>query len=234
MFSVKERRFLLKILKGNLNTYSTEKRFLHRPILAERIRIVPFSSRWRTVCLRVEIYGCSMEKNFSTLSSDKIESTFITFPSLIFFVVFLVLFCSIPFLIGYFLRIFFQKSSTISTENSYSKCSRLKPISSPSNRNRERKRNFDDIVSMGSYIYPITSTTSIRQTSSPSSMFKSDHYAVIDHPTTSNSVEKYSFCVFHLERFFRFSFRFVITRHRIFLKRHRVYSIVHRLKKLVH
>jgi len=33
---------------------------------------------------------------------------------------------------------------------------------------------------MGSYIYPITSTTSLLQTSPPSSLFKGEQYAVID------------------------------------------------------
>ena len=41
--------------------------------------------------------------------------------------------------------------------------------------------NYDDITSeLASYIYPITSTTSLLQTSSPSSLFKSEQYAVID------------------------------------------------------
>jgi hypothetical protein len=36
------------------------------------------------------------------------------------------------------------------------------------------------MTSMGSYIYPITSTTSLMHTSSPSSLFKSEQYAIID------------------------------------------------------
>ncbi|CAF3466761.1 unnamed protein product [Rotaria sp. Silwood1] len=38
------------ILKGNVNTYTAEKRFLSSPIIAKRIRIIPYSPRWRTVC----------------------------------------------------------------------------------------------------------------------------------------------------------------------------------------
>jgi len=41
-----------------MNTYSAEKRVLSLTILAKRIRIIPYSSRWRTVCMRVELYGC--------------------------------------------------------------------------------------------------------------------------------------------------------------------------------
>jgi len=44
--------------------------------------------------------------------------------------------------------------------------------------------NYDDVTSeqqsMGSYIYPITSTTSLLQTTPPSSVFKGEQYAVID------------------------------------------------------
>lgn len=44
--------------------------------------------------------------------------------------------------------------------------------------------NYDDLTSeqqsMGSYVYPITSTTSLLHTSPPSSLFKGEQYAVID------------------------------------------------------
>ena len=42
---------------------------------------------------------------------------------------------------------------------------------------------------MGSYIYPITSTTSLIHTSSPSSIFKSEQYAIIDGNFPSNNVK---------------------------------------------
>ncbi|UJR16452.1 hypothetical protein I4U23_003354 [Adineta vaga] len=47
-----------QVLKGNMNTYSAEKRLLSPAIIATRIRIIPYSPRWRTVCMRVELYGC--------------------------------------------------------------------------------------------------------------------------------------------------------------------------------
>lgn len=67
----------------------------------------------------------------------------------------------------------------------YYKCAQLtnttKNSSIESDHNQlARKNNYDDLTSMGSYIYPITSTTSLLHTSSPSSVFKSEQYAIID------------------------------------------------------
>jgi hypothetical protein len=69
--------------------------------------------------------------------------------------------------------------------NLYYKCSQLtNTTNSSSNENNpkelNKKINYDDMTSMGSYIYPITSTTSLMHTSSPSSLFKSEQYAIID------------------------------------------------------
>jgi len=51
--------------------------------------------------------------------------------------------------------------------------------------------NYDDMASeqqsMGSYIYPITSTTSLLQTTPSSSILKSEQYAVIDGNYASSS-----------------------------------------------
>lgn len=46
------------VLKGNINTYLESKTVLNPPILASKIRFLPFSAHKRTVCMRVEIYGC--------------------------------------------------------------------------------------------------------------------------------------------------------------------------------
>ena len=74
--------------------------------------------------------------------------------------------------------------------------------------------NNDDMTSNGSYIYPITSTTSLIHTSSPSSIFKSEQYAVIDWPT--NKVD------FNYESFL---FNFVL---RHFIMHHQISEILHR------
>lgn len=51
-----------RILRGNSNTYLVEKQKLELPFIASRVRFVPYSQHPRTVCMRVEIYGCSWER----------------------------------------------------------------------------------------------------------------------------------------------------------------------------
>lgn len=46
------------LLRGNVNTYLEEKTILDPPIWASKIRFLPYSPQKRTVCMRVEIYGC--------------------------------------------------------------------------------------------------------------------------------------------------------------------------------
>ncbi|KAK8752236.1 hypothetical protein OTU49_012649 [Cherax quadricarinatus] len=47
-----------KILKGNVNTYTVVRNELVPPILASKVRFVPYSPHPRTVCMRVELLGC--------------------------------------------------------------------------------------------------------------------------------------------------------------------------------
>ncbi|CAH2001902.1 unnamed protein product [Acanthoscelides obtectus] len=47
-----------ELLKGNINTYLESKTQLDPPIWASKIRFLPYSSHKRTVCMRVEVYGC--------------------------------------------------------------------------------------------------------------------------------------------------------------------------------
>ncbi|CAH1133084.1 unnamed protein product [Ceutorhynchus assimilis] len=47
-----------ELLKGNINTYLEFKTMLDPPIWASKIRFLPYSSHKRTVCMRVEVYGC--------------------------------------------------------------------------------------------------------------------------------------------------------------------------------
>ncbi|KAK2191810.1 hypothetical protein NP493_45g07003 [Ridgeia piscesae] len=47
-----------EVFTGNSNTYIAEQREVRPPIVARKIRIVPFSTHKRTLCMRVEIYGC--------------------------------------------------------------------------------------------------------------------------------------------------------------------------------
>ncbi|XP_046587172.1 discoidin domain-containing receptor 2 isoform X1 [Neodiprion lecontei] len=48
-----------EVITGNTNTYLESKRELEPPIWASKLRFLPYSFHRRTVCMRVEIYGCS-------------------------------------------------------------------------------------------------------------------------------------------------------------------------------
>ncbi|GIY97010.1 discoidin domain-containing receptor 2 [Caerostris extrusa] len=52
------KRSSFQIFKGNTNTYTSVKRIVDPPIIASKIRFVPYSVHPRTVCMRVELYGC--------------------------------------------------------------------------------------------------------------------------------------------------------------------------------
>jgi hypothetical protein len=46
-------------------------------ILAEKVRLHPYSPHQRTICMRVEIYGCPAHgESFSSLRSHRIEGIF--------------------------------------------------------------------------------------------------------------------------------------------------------------
>nr|XP_022905693.1 discoidin domain-containing receptor 2-like [Onthophagus taurus] len=48
----------IEVMKGNINTYLEYKSELEPPIMASKVRFLPFSYHKRTVCMRVELYGC--------------------------------------------------------------------------------------------------------------------------------------------------------------------------------
>ncbi|XP_026476232.1 discoidin domain-containing receptor tyrosine kinase B-like, partial [Ctenocephalides felis] len=50
-----------KVLTGNSNTYLVVRQELELPFVASRVRFIPYSEHPRTVCMRVEIYGCPWE-----------------------------------------------------------------------------------------------------------------------------------------------------------------------------
>jgi hypothetical protein len=47
-----------QVIAGNTNTYVAEKRELDPVLIARKLRFFPYSHHRRTVCMRVEIYGC--------------------------------------------------------------------------------------------------------------------------------------------------------------------------------
>ncbi|GIY47959.1 discoidin domain-containing receptor 2 [Caerostris darwini] len=57
-FKKMQRHRVALIFKGNTNTYTSVKRIVDPPIIASKIRFVPYSVHPRTVCMRVELYGC--------------------------------------------------------------------------------------------------------------------------------------------------------------------------------
>ncbi|PIO72760.1 hypothetical protein TELCIR_05302 [Teladorsagia circumcincta] len=50
-----------QIIPGNSDTRTAEIRVLDAGIVARRIRVVPLSNTTRTICLRLELYGCPYE-----------------------------------------------------------------------------------------------------------------------------------------------------------------------------
>ena len=53
-----------EILEGNTNTYIAVKQDLEPVILASKIRFHPYSPHQRTICMRVEVYGCAYDGEF--------------------------------------------------------------------------------------------------------------------------------------------------------------------------
>ncbi|XP_020292195.1 uncharacterized protein LOC109858901 [Pseudomyrmex gracilis] len=62
-----------KILRGNSNTYLVEKQKLDLPFIASRVRFIPYSQHPRTVCMRVEIYGCAWNQGVVSYTAPKAD-----------------------------------------------------------------------------------------------------------------------------------------------------------------
>eukprot|EP00096_Caligus_rogercresseyi_P011414 TRINITY_DN4481_c0_g1_i2.p1 TRINITY_DN4481_c0_g1~~TRINITY_DN4481_c0_g1_i2.p1 ORF type:complete len:680 (+),score=197.66 TRINITY_DN4481_c0_g1_i2:156-2195(+) len=58
-----------EILPGNKNTYVVNLNELNPPIVASKVRFVPHSKHPRTVCMRVEVYGCLYESGLLSYSA---------------------------------------------------------------------------------------------------------------------------------------------------------------------
>lgn len=74
--------FNFQVIAGNSDTQSSVLRALDGGIVARNVRIIPVSELTRTVCMRVELYGCSY-KGFETFqiihefaTQHKFESTY--------------------------------------------------------------------------------------------------------------------------------------------------------------
>ena len=53
-----EDRSGVDLFTGNSDTYTEVETILNPPVVASRMRIIPFSRHPRTVCMRVELLGC--------------------------------------------------------------------------------------------------------------------------------------------------------------------------------
>ncbi|XP_018311590.1 discoidin domain-containing receptor 2 [Mycetomoellerius zeteki] len=63
-----------EVIQGNTNTYLESKHELEPPLWASKIRFLPYSYHRRTVCMRVELYGCYWSDgvvSYSMLQGDK-------------------------------------------------------------------------------------------------------------------------------------------------------------------
>nr|XP_012216863.1 PREDICTED: discoidin domain-containing receptor 2-like [Linepithema humile] len=65
-----------KVLRGNSNTYLVERQKLDLPFVASRVRFVPYSQHPRTVCMRVEIYGCTWNQDIISYTAPKADKVF--------------------------------------------------------------------------------------------------------------------------------------------------------------
>ncbi|KAL1237226.1 Discoidin domain-containing receptor tyrosine kinase [Trichinella pseudospiralis] len=66
-----------ELIKANFDTNTAVKTVLDSPVIASRIRFVPFSKYSRTVCMRLELYGCKYEEGvvaYSVPQGDFVEN----------------------------------------------------------------------------------------------------------------------------------------------------------------
>ncbi|XP_046560812.1 discoidin domain-containing receptor 2-like [Haliotis rubra] len=58
----------VEIFEGNDNTYHAVLQNVQPPIIAKRVRFIPYSQHPRTVCMRVELYGCTWDDGLVSYS----------------------------------------------------------------------------------------------------------------------------------------------------------------------
>ncbi|KAF6200643.1 hypothetical protein GE061_005086 [Apolygus lucorum] len=63
-----------KVLSGNTNTYLVVSQELELPFIASKVRFIPYSEHPRTVCMRVEIYGCPWEQHMINYTAPRGDS----------------------------------------------------------------------------------------------------------------------------------------------------------------
>ena len=58
--------FFAQVMAGNSNTYVAEKRELDPLLIGRKLRFFPYSHHRRTVCMRLEIYGCGWSEGIAS------------------------------------------------------------------------------------------------------------------------------------------------------------------------
>jgi discoidin domain receptor family protein 2 len=64
------------MIPGNTNTYTVVEQRLDPPVLATRVRVVPYSEHVRTVCMRVELVGSRWQGKYMFAAWTTEESRF--------------------------------------------------------------------------------------------------------------------------------------------------------------
>ncbi|XP_062873692.1 discoidin domain-containing receptor 2 [Trichomycterus rosablanca] len=64
-------RFGNEIINGNVNTYVSAVKDLHPPIITRFLRVIPVTDAVHTVCMRVELFGCSWQDGLTAYSAPE-------------------------------------------------------------------------------------------------------------------------------------------------------------------
>uniref|UniRef100_A0A671QL61 receptor protein-tyrosine kinase n=1 Tax=Sinocyclocheilus anshuiensis TaxID=1608454 RepID=A0A671QL61_9TELE len=64
-------RFGSETIMGNINTYDSVVRDLHPPIITRFLRLIPVTDAIHTVCMRVELFGCTWQDGLTAYSSPE-------------------------------------------------------------------------------------------------------------------------------------------------------------------
>ncbi|XP_041854820.1 discoidin domain-containing receptor 2 isoform X2 [Melanotaenia boesemani] len=59
------------VIEGNKNTYASVHSDLHPPVIARYVRLIPVTKLSTTVCMRVELYGCSWDDGLVSYSAPE-------------------------------------------------------------------------------------------------------------------------------------------------------------------
>lgn len=70
---------MLQLLVGNNNVYTEQEQIFDPPIVATKIRFIPYTSHVRMMCMRVELYGCPWtgEWNMNVYSSQHLSRIYL-------------------------------------------------------------------------------------------------------------------------------------------------------------